>query len=169
MTVTLVLPFPVSTNAMYKNVGRRRAVSQRYRDWKTAAGWALRQQYRGTPTSVPIMLQIALRQPDKRRRDLDNLAKALQDLLTGTVIADDSQIKLLFLWWEDNIKGGEARVMIDPIDSPLAKQYLASFDARNKDKTLDYVAENAMKNKRREGAVTPSTPDETLTVIGGRQ
>ena len=74
------------------------------------------------------MLQIALRAPDNRRRDLDNHAKAIQDALTGKVLRDDSQIKLLFLWWEDNIKGGEARVMIDPMDSPLAKSFLLSLD-----------------------------------------
>ena len=126
MTVALHLPFPVSVNAMYKNIGKRRAKSQRYRDWITAAGWALKTQYRGTPMQNDIMLQIALSPPDNRKRDLDNLSKGLQDLLTGTVISDDSQIKLLFLWWEDNVKGGEARVMIDPIECPLAQRFLKS-------------------------------------------
>ena len=132
MTVTLVLPFPPSVNAMYSNRGRSRCKSAKYRTWLDAAYWALRKQYSGHSMGGEVMLQIALKAPDNRRRDLDNHAKAIQDALTGKVLRDDSQIKLLFLWWEDNTKGGEARVMIDPMDSPLAKSYLSSFDDRNK-------------------------------------
>lgn len=46
--IILQLPFPLTVNSMYKNVGRKRAVSKRYAKWKTEADvMILRQKQRG--------------------------------------------------------------------------------------------------------------------------
>lgn len=56
---------------------------------------------------------------------------AIQDVLTGNVIVDDSQIKALYLWWEfepSKLNAG-ARVMIDPLHSPAVQEFVASLEA----------------------------------------
>ena len=130
MTISIVLPFPISVNAMYSNVGKKRIKSNRYKAWKTAAQWDVKSQFKGAMSHGDVMVQIALRQPSNKKRDLDNLAKACLDVLTGTVIRDDDQVKLLCMWWGDNKKDGEALIMVDPITCPTAQAFLQSHAKR---------------------------------------
>ncbi len=51
----------------------------------------MRAQWRGKPFSSPVCLDIALRWPNSRQHDLDNI-KALCDAGTGILYEDDSQI-----------------------------------------------------------------------------
>ena len=44
------------------------------------------------PTTAPIVLTVVAYMGDRRRRDVDNIAKAIQDALNGVAYADDSQI-----------------------------------------------------------------------------
>lgn len=111
--LNLILPFPISVNSMYSNHGRRRIKSKRYREWYSKATTALTEQYYDSLIEYDIKLIIALSPPCKRRRDLDNHAKGIQDVLTGTVIVDDSQIKDLNLYWLERRKGGYAKIIID--------------------------------------------------------
>ena len=111
--IDLILPFPISVNSMYSNHGRRRIKSKRYRIWREKAIEALQGQYNGELLDYDIKLEIALSAPCKRRRDLDNHAKGIQDALTGAVIVDDSQIKHLEMYWIDKRKGGMAKIYID--------------------------------------------------------
>lgn len=91
--VELKLPFPVSVNNLFINVPKRgRVRSSAYRNWALEAGVAVHVQ------RVPKMLGevsvcIALCAPDKRRRDADNAAKAVLDLLATHAIieGDDSR------------------------------------------------------------------------------
>jgi len=91
--VTFSLPMPPSVNALYKNVkGRGRAKTSRYLDWITEAGIELNLQHVPTLTP-PYSIEYAVGRPDKRKRDVANLEKALSDLLVSMdVIEDDSLI-----------------------------------------------------------------------------
>lgn len=58
------------------------------------------------PKRGPIKLQIQVRQPDKRRRDLQNWSDTICDALNGLVYEDDSQVVQLEMhkhfgsdWW----------------------------------------------------------------------
>jgi len=115
---------------MYSNAGKSRRKSPRYKAWKEAAQWDVKLQYSGGISDQDVMVQVALHQPDNRKRDLDNLAKSVIDVLTGTVLVDDDQIKLLCMWWADNKNGGQAVVMVDPIGCAVAQSFLASHAAR---------------------------------------
>jgi len=53
--------------------------------------------------------------PDKRKRDLDNILKALLDAMQGSLYEDDSQIDQLLIKRGDVIKGGKVRVTIEEI------------------------------------------------------
>ena len=128
--LTLNLPFPVSVNAMYANKGKRRIKSKRYFEWRIEALKCLDSVRLNTLIDYPIMLQIAFIAPDRRKRDLDNHAKAIQDVLTGNIIEDDSQIKLLCMWW-DQLSPSKAyagaQVIISPLHSPDGQSFLESL------------------------------------------
>lgn len=131
--ITLILPLPPSVNAMYANnkgAGKGRYPSPRYKAWKQEAGYALNTQYRSPVSAIErYFLQIGLYPPNRRDRDLDNHVKALQDLLTGRVYADDSQIDLLAVGRMPVVKNGQAVVIIRPVSDPLSQSILAGFEA----------------------------------------
>lgn len=107
--LTLTLPsLPPPLSACFKNVRRNgRAATARYTAWVIEAARAVQEQrlagMAGTVAAVYVF-----RRPDRRRRDLGNLEKAVSDLLVKTgLIEDDSLIVDLRLMW-----GGDAPVTI---------------------------------------------------------
>jgi crossover junction endodeoxyribonuclease RusA len=114
--VTITLPFPPSINALYRAVGGRSILSEKYRKWKSEAGLTLiSQRPRKMPGKVAVSVELCA--PDKRRRDADNAGtKALLDLLVSHQIieADDSRfLKEIKVVWVD--QGDPCRVSIRPI------------------------------------------------------
>lgn len=74
------------------------------------------------PILCDCRLYVSLHAPDRRRRDVDNYAKALLDSLTEAgVWADDSQIRDLRLVWGDVLPGGKAVVTIRKMPMPPAQ------------------------------------------------
>ncbi len=84
------IPFPVSVNTMYARSKSGIRKSDCYKAWISEAGWELRIQ-RPRPTIGPVTVGLELTAPDDRRRDADNCAKSVMDLLvTHRVISDDN-------------------------------------------------------------------------------
>jgi crossover junction endodeoxyribonuclease RusA len=115
MPTTITLPLPISTNRIWR-AGRGGHVyrSPQYRAWVTEAGWSLRAQ---RPKSVagPVSVTIAAGRPDRRRRDVDNLAKALLDLLVQhRVLEDDSKVTSFAARWDSSIAPGRVAVTVAP-------------------------------------------------------
>jgi len=52
--------------------------------------------------------------PDRRRRDLDNLAKAVLDGMNGVLYDDDSQIDNLIIRRGGPVPGGQVEVVMWP-------------------------------------------------------
>ena len=48
--------------------------------------------WQGEPTTEPVRVELLFWRGDKRRADIDNLAKAILDALNGVVWEDDGQI-----------------------------------------------------------------------------
>lgn len=94
------LPFPPSTNTLFANVrGKGRVKTERYKTWIAAAGWDVKG---AEPVDGPYHLEIVLKRPDNRRRDLDNCIKAISDLLVEHGITpDDSLCQGLTVQWSD--------------------------------------------------------------------
>lgn len=105
------LPFPPSLNHLWRRVGNRTLISR--------SGRSFRQQVcsilRGTePLSGPLRVVIDLFPPDRRRRDIDNLQKALLDALQhGGAYHDDSQIVSLTITKREVVPDGRTRVSIE--------------------------------------------------------
>mgnify|MGYP000861819304 FL=1 len=87
------LPWPPSINHYYRNVRGRTIISREGREYRERVGWILRQAH-VRQLLKNVHLQVELYPPDKRRRDIDNVQKALWDALQdGGLYKDDSQIK----------------------------------------------------------------------------
>lgn len=86
----LKLPWPLSTNRLYRAVKGRSILSEDYRAWKREAALMLMAQ-RAPHLAGPVSVNVALVAPDKRARDGDNTLKSLFDALKAYgVIEDDS-------------------------------------------------------------------------------
>ena len=60
--------------------------------------------------------------PDRRRRDIDNINKAILDVLEQIgVVQDDSQIHDLRSYWTDAVTG--VQVMIKPLDADNSRTF----------------------------------------------
>ena len=93
MTSSISLPFPPSTNRLWRVVRGRAICSKSYRDWIATAGAELMGQ-RPKKHEGAVSVSIELGPPDGRKRDLDNLAKATLDLLVKhrVIEGDDTGI-----------------------------------------------------------------------------
>lgn len=92
------LPWPPSVNAMWRTpnsgpLAGRTMLSKEGRDYRRAVAKAVQQQRVATLGDARLRVELEVRMPDRRRRDLDNMPKALFDGLTHAgVWTDDSQI-----------------------------------------------------------------------------
>ena len=89
------LPYPPSVNRYYRRVGPRTLISREGRRYREQVEQVLRA--RGTELLIgDLHMIVHLYPPDARRRDLDNVQKALWDALQhGGLYQDDGQIKQL--------------------------------------------------------------------------
>ena len=100
-TFSCTLPFPPSANTMYiVNRQGRRFASSNYRKWKEAA---LQSSGKHDPPifgpEERLHLEIRAFPPDRRKRDLDNITKPIQDLLeTAGVFPDDCMVDRIALF-----------------------------------------------------------------------
>jgi crossover junction endodeoxyribonuclease RusA len=67
---------------------------------------------------APVRVDVELRAPDSRRRDIDNHMKGLFDALTHAGIwTDDHLVDEMTVRHGRNIRGGQAIVLITPLDA----------------------------------------------------
>jgi len=110
--IRLELPWPPSVNHYYRRVGNATLISKegrRYR--KRVASDVL--LARSPRVEGRLSVRIVASPPDQRRRDLDNLQKALLDALQHAgVYCDDSQIDRITVERGGVIPGGRVNVEI---------------------------------------------------------
>ncbi len=68
--VTFLLPYPPSTNRLWRYTARGVYRTSVYKQWLTAASRTA--QYSGLPIAQPVAVELRAGPPDKRKRDLDN-------------------------------------------------------------------------------------------------
>jgi Holliday junction resolvase RusA-like endonuclease len=93
------LPYPPSVNGLFFNATKGRVKTDAYKAWRRDAGNLIlvqgRKHMRG-----PVSLSIAIVRPDKRKRDLSNTIKAIEDLLVEMqIIDDDSLVQRISIAW----------------------------------------------------------------------
>ena len=107
------LPWPPSVNNSYRHVGPRVLISRAGRKYRTMAVSRLGGLKK---LSGSVSLSLECYPPDRRRRDLDNLLKCLQDSITAAgVLDDDSQIRRLQMEMLEPIEGGLVHVRLETL------------------------------------------------------
>ena len=113
MRYAIRLPLPPSVNRYWRTFRGRVLVSADGREYRRVVGMHVAASERGPMFSAPVYVAIVLNPPDKRRRDLDNVLKALLDSLTAAgVWGDDSQVDGLRITRGDRKEGGSVYVAI---------------------------------------------------------
>lgn len=99
----IITEIPPSTNGLFATVGNRRVRTAKYRAWSEAARWEVLAQ---KPRKIigPVALDVRVKRPNARS-DVGNRLKALEDLLTGLVYADDKQIQIITIAWDATAPG----------------------------------------------------------------
>lgn len=118
-TITLALPYPPSVNTYWRHLSKgplagRTLISERGRDYRRAVAETILAGWGRLAPDGNLSVTIEARMPDKRKRDLDNIPKAVLDALTHCGFwIDDSLIDDLRVWRSDRM-GGEVIVTVEP-------------------------------------------------------
>ncbi len=95
---TWVLPWPnVTTNNLYRRTRYGVRLSDVAKAWREEAITTVRQHPQDVPAG-PLALTLTLVPPDRRRRDLDNAAKLVQDSVFAALGQDDSRVAELHVY-----------------------------------------------------------------------
>lgn len=119
MAIEFTLPFPPSVNHYWRNFRGRMVIGARGRAYRKAATDAIAdQRVPCDELGGPLQVELIAHPPDRRRRDLDNLQKALLDAVVAAgVIEDDSNIDDLRVTRGTVFPGGKVAVVIRPFTS----------------------------------------------------
>lgn len=112
--VTLTLPWPPSVNHLYYTHGRTRHLSKEGRAYHLNVQAAVLEQNVGSFIGgVRLGYELLVFPPDKRKRDLSNVIKAVEDALTKAGIwPDDSQVDRIAVHRREPVKGGRTEITI---------------------------------------------------------
>lgn len=92
-TTIVTLPYPPSTNRYWRHNRGRTHISAEGKAYRAAIQAALQQAQASSYGTARLALHVSAFPPDRRRRDLDNLFKALLDALAHAgLYEDDAQI-----------------------------------------------------------------------------
>lgn len=111
----ITLPWPPSTNSLWRHVGKRTLISKKYREYKSlvlyhSLFWKI------NTIKGRISIEIKAFPPDNRKRDLDNLLKGTADSLQNSgLFLDDSQIDFLSIERMESKKPGMLEILIKEI------------------------------------------------------
>jgi crossover junction endodeoxyribonuclease RusA len=110
--IALTLPFPPTINHYYGIRGKSRFIRPAGVKFRAVVAEIVAEAgHKTLEGSVGVFIRVF--PPDRRKRDLDNLLKALQDALTHAgVWLDDSQIQDLHIVSDAVIKGGQTKIVI---------------------------------------------------------
>lgn len=119
---TFLMPFPPSVNGLYRNAAfGGRVKTEAYKAWQKEAGWTIKTQF-PKPMTGKVCLTIRAVKPDKRKRDIMNLEKAITDLLVDMgIIEDDSLVQSGFMEWVSSDLAGVSVTIVKYIEPVVSE------------------------------------------------
>jgi crossover junction endodeoxyribonuclease RusA len=119
--IEVFLPYPPSINKYYVHTRFGSRIGKSGKKYRQDVLQCVMEQGVGLNINSRICVEIIAHVPDKRKRDLDNILKALLDSLTkADVWVDDSIIDQLTVYRGEVIKDGLVIVKINP-SGPLIR------------------------------------------------
>ncbi len=116
-SLRLYLPFPQSVNDLYSTVRNRRVLSAKGRAYHKEVCAIVLAEGKNVKLTGRVSYALVLYPPDKRRRDLSNYVKVLEDSLTqANFWADDSQVCAFRVEWGEVRARGAAYIKIWSVD-----------------------------------------------------
>ena len=112
------LPYPPSVNHYWnrRKGGRGMYISAAGVAFRASVASAVQLAGPADPLCGPLVVVAQAFPPDRRKRDLDNLWKALLDALAHAgAYADDSQIVDERIYWGPRVPGGRVVVDVDEV------------------------------------------------------
>jgi len=107
------LPYPPSINHYWRRVGSRTLISREGRRFRHRV-MAILAAMHIQPLCGRLVVEVEVFPPDNRRRDIDNVFKALLDAMQhGGAYGDDSQIVRLSIEKRKPVEGGKTIVRIE--------------------------------------------------------
>lgn len=113
---TVRLPWPPTTNHLHTIAHGRKILSAKGREYRGSVLAACLEQSAPHLGTARVRVSLIAMPPDRRRRDLDNLTKAILDALAfARVFDDDAQIDELSIIRSDPAKPGRVLVTIEAL------------------------------------------------------
>lgn len=111
--IEITLPYPPSVNRLWRaKKGGGVYRSAEYVNWKKATAWEIAAQVKTRSIQGKFKILIEAVAPDKRRRDIDNILKAVMDaLVAARVIEDDYLCRDLHVMWVET--GPPIRIVLE--------------------------------------------------------
>lgn len=117
--ITLKLPYPPSVNHYWGQVGSRKFLGKKGKEFREAVFLCVLNA-RKAPLNGRLEVKVYLYPPDKRKRDVDNVLKSLLDALEhARVYENDSQIDKLCITRMEVVKEGYCEVTITEVNQSL--------------------------------------------------
>ena len=110
----VTLPWPPSVNRYWRPWRGRMVISKEGRAYRNAVAVICAKFEQFSP-DTRLRVEIKAYPPDRRRRDLDNILKAILDALEGHVYPDDSQVDDLRVVRHNRTDDGAVEVHCVPI------------------------------------------------------
>lgn len=118
----ITLPWPPSVNHIWRQAGGRVHLDQKVEAFRqnvqSKVLWMKKNMlFPSDPIECNCAVMVEYLTPDKRRRDIDNGLKVVLDAFTHAgVWKDDSQVKLMLVYFGKSCKGGAVNVLIQPLE-----------------------------------------------------
>ena len=107
MNVILYLNWPPSVNNYYTHTRNGVFISSKGKKYTSTVAVDIQEQVGALNISEGVLMEVKMYPPDRRKRDLDNHMKALQDsIVKAGLLEDDSLINQLFIYRGEVVKGG---------------------------------------------------------------
>ena len=120
--IELELPWPPSVKSYYRHVGFKTLIAKEGRDYRATVVAKLTGVL-SEPLKERLKVTIECYPPDNRRRDLDNILKALFDSLQhAKVIEDDSQIDEINMIRREPLKPGLLFIRIETMETQQSRK-----------------------------------------------
>ncbi|MEB8212227.1 crossover junction endodeoxyribonuclease RusA [Raoultella ornithinolytica] len=112
------LPWPPSNNRYYRHNRGRTHISTEGQAYRDSIARIIKDKTLDIGLSTPLKIRIECHMPDRRRRDLDNLQKAVFDALTKSGFwLDDQQVDDYRVKRMPIVKGGRLELTITELET----------------------------------------------------